>query len=675
MTNPLIEQGDLLSFDNLAPSCVTPAVRVLIAEVNEVLSRVTDKATPATWQDVVLPLHKAEERLFRAWGAVGHLMSVIDSKDWREVYEANLQDVTLLSVNLAQNEKLFAKYKAIRESGAFATLTAEQKRVIDHTLRDFRLSGAELPEEEKAALKAIAQETAELSQHFSQNILDATDAFTLDFENAAPLAGIPQSTLDLYRARAKAAGKNGYRIGLTAPDYLPVMQYAQNRELRHTLHKAYATRASDLGPAERDNGPIIERLLVLRAKEAELLGFKNYAELSLATKMAESPEAVIAFLTDMAKRARPYACRDVKELEDYARDTLGIDPLLSWDRAYASEKLREARYCFSEEQVRSYFPLPKVLSGLFGLAEKLFGIRITPAKASVWHPDVRFFHVTDKDGHVIARFYADLYARAGKRSGAWMDSARDREKLEDGSIRTPVAYLVCNFTPPVDDNPSFLTHREVETIFHEFGHGLQHMLTRVDVADLSGINGVEWDAVEMPSQFMENWTWNYETLASLSEQKDTKEPLSRELFDKMLAAKNFQSGLFCLRQLEFALFDMRIHTEKNPNYAQILHDVRNLVSVTPYEEYDRFAQSFAHIFAGGYAAGYYSYKWAEVLSADAFSAFEETGLFNVETARRWRDEVLATGGSRDAIESFKAFRGRAPKIDALMRHSGLADPI
>lgn len=675
MTNPLIEQGDLLSFDNLDASCVTPAVRVLIAEVNEALTRVTGKATPATWQDVVLPLHKAEERLFRAWGAVGHLMSVVDSKAWREAYEANLQDVTLLSMNLAQNEKLFAKYKAIRESEAFATLTSEQKRVIDHTLRDFRLSGAELPEEKKAALKAIAQETAELSQHFSQNLLDATDAFTLDFEDAAPLAGIPQSALDLYRARAKAAGKDGYRIGLTAPDYLPVMQYAQNRELRHTLHKAYATRASDLGPAERDNGPIIERLLVLRAQEAELLGFKNYAELSLATKMAESPEAVIAFLTDMAKRARPYAIRDVKELEKYARDTLGIDPLLSWDRAYASEKLREARYCFNEEQVRSYFPLPKVLSGLFGLAEKLFGIRITPAEASVWHPDVRFFHVTDKDGHVIARFYADLYARAGKRSGAWMDSARDREKLEDGSIRTPVAYLVCNFTPPVGDNPSYLTHREVETIFHEFGHGLQHMLTRVDVADLSGINGVEWDAVEIPSQFMENWTWNYETLASLSEQKDTKEPLSRELFDKMLAAKNFQSGLFCLRQLEFALFDMRIHTEKNPNYAEILRDVRHLVSVTSYEEYDRFAQSFAHIFAGGYAAGYYSYKWAEVLSADAFSAFEEAGLFDAETARRWRDEVLATGGSRDAIESFKAFRGRAPKIDALMRHSGLADPI
>lgn len=675
MTNPLIEQGDLLSFDNLDASCVTPAVRVLIAEVNEALTRVTGKATPATWQDVVLPLHKAEERLFRAWGAVGHLMSVVDSKAWREVYEANLQDVTLLSMNLAQNEKLFAKYKAIRESEAFATLTSEQKRVIDHTLRDFRLSGAELPEEKKAALKAIAQETAELSQHFSQNLLDATDAFTLDFEDAAPLAGIPQSALDLYRARAKAASKDGYRIGLTAPDYLPVMQYAQNRELRHTLHKAYATRASDLGPAERDSGPIIERLLVLRAQEAELLGFKNYAELSLATKMAESPEAVISFLTDMAKRARPYGIRDVKELEKYARDTLDIDPLLSWDRAYASEKLREARYCFNEEQVRSYFPLPKVLSGLFSLAEKLFAIRITPAKAPVWHPDVRFFHVTDKDGHVIARFYADLYARAGKRSGAWMDSARDREKLEDGSIRTPVAYLVCNFTPPVGDNPSYLTHREVETIFHEFGHGLQHMLTRVDVADLSGINGVEWDAVEMPSQFMENWTWNYETLASLSEQKDTKEPLSRELFDKMLAAKNFQSGLFCLRQLEFALFDMRIHTEKNPNYAEILRDVRHLVSVTPYEEYDRFAQSFAHIFAGGYAAGYYSYKWAEVLSSDAFSAFEEAGLFDAETARRWRDEVLATGGSRDAIESFKAFRGRAPEIDALMRHSGLADPI
>lgn len=675
MTNPLIEQGDLLAFDNLDASCVTPAVRVLIADVSKAFDRVTDKDTPATWQDVVIPLHAAQERLARAWGAVGHLMSVADSKEWREAYQANLQDVTALSMKLAQSEALFAKYKAIRAGDAFANLTAEQQRVIDHTLRDFRLSGADLPEEKKDALQAIAQETAQLSQRFSQNLLDATDAFSLDFKDAAPLAGIPQSTLDLYRARAKAAGKDGYRIGLTAPDYLPVMQYAENRELRRTLHKAYSTRASDLGPAEHDNGPIIARLLALRAQEAELLGFKNYAQLSLATKMAESPEAVIAFLTDMAKHALPYGRRDMAELTEFAKKNLGLNPLFSWDRAFASEKLREARYCFNEEEVRSYFPLPKVLSGLFGLAQKLFGIHIEKAQAPVWHPDVLFFNVKDDAGNVIARFYADLYARAGKRSGAWMDSARDREKLPDGTIRTPVAYLVCNFTPPVDGKPSYLTHRDIETIFHEFGHGLQHMLTRVDVSDLSGINGVEWDAVEMPSQFMENWTWNYETLASLSEKQETNESLPRSLFDKMLAAKNFQSGLFCLRQLEFALFDMRIHTEPTPDATAVLKEVRQCVSVVPYEDYDRFAQSFAHIFAGGYAAGYYSYKWAEVLSADAFAAFEEAGLFDVETARRWRDEVLATGGSRDAADSFKAFRGRAPKIDALMRHSGLTVPL
>ena len=412
MTNPLIEQGDLLAFDNLDASCVTPAVRVLIADVSKAFDRVTDKDTPATWQDVVIPLHAAQERLARAWGAVGHLMSVADSKEWREAYQANLQDVTALSMKLAQSEALFAKYKAIRAGDAFANLTAEQQRVIDHTLRDFRLSGADLPEEKKDALQAIAQETAQLSQRFSQNLLDATDAFSLDFKDAAPLAGIPQSTLDLYRARAKAAGKDGYRIGLTAPDYLPVMQYAENRELRRTLHKAYSTRASDLGPAEHDNGPIIARLLALRAQEAELLGFKNYAQLSLATKMAESPEAVIAFLTDMAKRALPYGRRDMAELTEFAKKNLGLNPLFSWDRAFASEKLREARYCFNEEEVRSYFPLPKVLSGLFGLAQKLFGIHIEKAQAPVWHPDVLFFNVKDDAGNVIARFYADVSARA-----------------------------------------------------------------------------------------------------------------------------------------------------------------------------------------------------------------------------------------------------------------------
>ena len=675
MTNPLIDQGDLLDFGLINASCVNEAVRVLLHDVETTLEQVTREETPATWEGVVEPLHRVHARMQRAWGAVTHLMGVTDSKAWREAYESNIEAVTLLAVNLSQNEKLFAKYKAIEQSDDFSALDAQKQRVVKQAIRDFRLSGAELPPEKKARLKAIAQGEAQLSQRFSQNLLDATDAFALDLPDDSRLSGIPESVLKLYQKQAADAGKTGYRIGLTLPNYLPILRYADDRELRAELHKAYSTRASDLGPKERDNAPIIRKLLTLREEEASLLGFANYAEVSLATKMAESPQAVIAFLKDMADRARPYGLRDKKELEDFASEKLKLSPLFPWDRNYASEKLRESRYCFNAEEVRDYFPLPKVLSGLFELAERLFAIRIEPAHAPVWHPDVRFYHVKDAEGNLIARFYTDLYARSGKRGGAWMDSARDREKLPDASLITPVAYLVCNFTPPIGDEPSYLTHDEVSTIFHEFGHGLQHMLTRVDVADLSGINGVEWDAVEMPSQFMENWTWNFETLESISEKRGSGEKLPRALYEKMLAAKNFQSGLFCLRQLEFALFDMRIHTEKNPDFQKVLSEVRSEVSVTDCMPYDRFGESFSHIFAGGYSAGYYSYKWAEVLSADAFSAFEENGLFDKATARRWLNEVLAVGGTRDAIDSFKAFRGRAPKIDALMRHSGLADPL
>ncbi len=675
MTNPLIEQGDLLRFDAITPACVTEAIKAHLKDATLALEAVTRDETPATWDAVVDPLKSATEKLHRTWGALGHLMGVADCEGWRNAYAENVEAVTTFSVQASQNTKLYAKYKAMRDNGEYERLDSVRRRVIDRTIRDFKLSGAELPSEKKARLEEIAQEEALLSQQFSQNLQDATDAFALDIEKREELAGVPESALKLYETQAKAAGKEGFRIGLTYPNYLPILRYAENRALRSKLHKAYSIRASDLGPEKQNNGPLIRKLLALRAEEASLLGFKNAAEESLATKMADSPEAVTTFLRDMAKRARPYAERDVRELEKYAKEELQLDTVFPWDRNFVSEKLRQDRYCFNAEEVREYFPLPKVLSGLFSLAERLFGIKIEPSSAPTWHPDVRFFAVKDADGTLIARFYADFYARAGKRSGAWMDSARDRDRLPNGTLITPVAYLVCNFTQPVGEEPSYLTHDEVETLFHEFGHSLQHMLTRVEVSDLSGINGVEWDAVEMPSQFMENWTWNFETLEALSEKRGTGEKLPRALFEKMLAAKNFQSGMFALRQIEFALFDMRIHMERDADYVKVLTEVREEIAVTKASDYDRFAESFSHIFAGGYSAGYYSYKWAEVLSADAFAAFEEAGLFDKATAKRWLEEILATGGSRDAIDSFKAFRGRAPTIDALMRHTGLTDPL
>jgi len=675
MSNPLLEQGELLAFDEIRPEHVTPALSTLLKKAEETLALVLNPATEATWETVVEPLQAATEKLGRAWGAVHHLMGVVDSEGWRKAYAENIEAVTLFSVGLSQNETLFAKYKALASSEAFKRLDAQKKRVIEHEIRDFRLSGAELAPEPKARLKELAEEQARLTQQFSQNVLDATDSFAIDLPDATRLAGLPQSALDLFAEQAEAAGHTGYRIGLKIPSYLPVMKYGSDRALRSNLHRAFVTRASDLGEKQRDNTPVIERLLEIREEQAALLGFKNFAEESLAIKMAPSPEAVLEFLRDIARRARPYALRDKAELTTFAKSELGLDSLQIWDVTYASEKLREKRYAFNAEEVREYFPLPKVLSGLFALAEKLYEVRIERAEAHLWHPDVQFFCVKDRHGNLIARFYADLYARSGKRGGAWMDGDVDRKKEADGTVRTPVAFLVCNFTPPVAATPCYLTHDDVTTLFHEFGHGLHQMLTRVDVAELSGINGVEWDAVEMPSQFMENWAWNYETLCDISEHKRTHEKLPEALFKKMLAAKNFQSGLFCLRQVEFALFDMLLHCAHNPDFMQVLADIRKEVAVLPVAQYDRFAHGFSHIFAGGYSAGYYSYKWAEVLSADAFSAFEENGLFDKATAKRWLDEVLSRGGTRDAIENFKAFRGREPSIEALMHQSGFDEPL
>lgn len=676
MTNPLIDQGSLLNWPAIKTEHITPALDELLAKANEAVAKVTAPETPATWSDVVDPLEQALEKLSRAWSAVGHLSGVMDSEALREAYNANLPRMTQFYIELSQNEALFAKYKAIESSAGFAALSEGCQRIIKREIRDFRLSGAELAPEPKARLKALGQQDAADSQKFSENLLDATNAFALDIEDVSELDGIPSDVVDMYAASAKAAGLEGkWRISLHMPSYLPAMQYANNAALREKLHRAYSTRASEYGPAERDNTPLIRSLLKNRREEALLLGFKNYAEVSLVPKMADSPAAVEAFLTELAQKARAKGEADWEEVKTFAKEKLGLNEVHPWDAAWVSESLRRAKYAYSDHEVKRYFTLPAVFSGMFRLVEKLFDVRISEDKAPVWHDDVKLWRISDASGNLIARFYTDLYARASKRGGAWMDSDTTYCVLPDGTVRTPVAYLVCNFSQPVGDKPALLTHDDVTTLFHEFGHGLHHMLSRVPQAQLSGINGVEWDAVEMPSQFMENWAWNYDTLKTLSEHVDTGEVLPKELFDKMLAAKNFQSGMFCLRQLEFALFDLRIHDDDSTDHADdfqsVLDNVRKEVAVVPAAEYSRFAQSFAHIFAGGYSAGYYSYKWAEVLSADAFSAFEEEGLFNPATGKRWVEEVLSRGSSRDAIENFRAFRGRDPSIEPLLRHSGI----
>lgn len=675
MGNPLIEQGVLLDFASIRPEHVTPAMDELLDRARKAL-KAAQETTPATWQATVEPLEKALTQLTRAWGAVGHLTGVMDSSQLREAYNANLPRTTQFFIELSQSELLFARYKEIASSEAFSSLDSLKQRVISHELRDFRLSGAELPAPQKARLKQLEEESSALGQKFSENLLDATNAFALDVCDQAELEGIPSDILEMYAAQAKAAGVDGWRITLQIPSYLPAMQYACSRALREKLYRAYITRASELGDPSQDNTPIISRLLEIRREEAQLLGMKDYAEVSLAVKMAKSPRKVLDFLEELARKAKPKALEDYKELQEFARDKLGLEKLEPWDTAWASEKLRRAKYNYSGQEVRRYFTLPAVFSGMFALVEKLFDIRIEPDAAPVWHPDVQFWRITDKNGRLIAQFYTDLYARSSKRGGAWMDNDSTYAVLPDGSVRTPIAYLVCNFQQPVGGKPATLTHDDVTTLFHEFGHGLHHTLSRVPLAQLSGINGFEWDAVEMPSQFMENWTWNFDVLETLSQHVDTNEKLPRELFEKMLAAKNFQSGMFCVRQLEFALFDMRIHADEQSSHAEdfqhVLEDVRREVAVVPSADFNRFAQSFSHIFAGGYAAGYYSYKWAEVLSADAFSAFEEEGLFNKDTGRRWVDEVLSRGASRDAMESFIAFRGREPSIEPLLRHSGIS---
>lgn len=672
--NPLLNATGLIDYSAIKPTDIAPAVDQLAQQLQDTITQVTAPDTPATWEAVVQPLELATLAFTRAWGVVGHLQSVVDTPELRDAYNAKLPMVTQLFIDLSQNEALFAKYRAMKASDAFATLSDVRRRIIDREIRDFRLSGAELPETERARVKAIGERLSMLNQKFSENLLDATNAWHLLIEDEARLAGIPADTKAMYAANAKAAGQTGWRITLHFPSYLPVMQYADDRALRETVYHAFATRAAEFDGAKFDNTPLIKEILQLRQEESSLLGFANYAEASLATKMADTPKEVIAFLRDLASRAKPYAQKDMTALRAFAKETLGIDDLQPWDQAYASEKLRQARYSYSDQEVKQYFTEPTVFAGLFHLAETLYGIKIRQSTASTWHPDVKFFEVF-RDNQQVAAFYADLYAREGKRSGAWMDSDRTRCYV-NGELQTPVAYLVCNFAPGIDGRPATMTHDDVTTLFHEFGHCLHHLLTQQTEVAVSGISGVEWDAVELPSQFMENFAWEWDVVKQLTHHIDTGATLPRELFDKMLAAKNFQSGMACVRQVEFALFDMLLHTSFDPNVDDVqalLNDVRQEVAVSFPPAYNRFPQSFSHIFAGGYAAGYYSYKWAEVLSADAFSAFEETGILNTQTGQRFMNEILARGSSRDAMDNFIAFRGRKPSIDALMRHSGMAD--
>ena len=674
-TNPLLHFSGLPQFNEIKPEHVSPAIDRLISEGRALVEQLATSQEEPTWENFALKLEDHSEKLGRAWSQIGHMNAVVNSPALREAYNDNLQKLTDFGSDLSQDERLYEKFKAIQTGSEFSKLSVTQQTIINHEVRDFKLGGAELKADEKVRFKTISEQLSKLSSKFEENIMDNTNDFTHNVETVEELAGIPDDAIEAAADAAKATGKSGYQFSLHFPSYLPVMQYAENRTLRETLYRAYSTRASELSKPEWNNTDLISNILKLKKEEANMLGFNNFAELSLATKMADTPAQVIAFLDTLAQRAKPYAERDIQELTAYAK-TLGLDNMQAWDVSFVSEKLRQDKYAFSDQEVKQYFPEEKVLAGLFKVTETIFGVSVQKAETPLWHEDAAFYVIKDKANQPIAYFYLDLYARQNKRGGAWMDTCITRRKTANG-IALPVAFLTCNFSAPVGNKPALFTHDEVTTMFHEFGHGLHHMLTQVDEYGVSGISGVEWDAVELPSQFMENFCWEWEVLRIMTSHVDTGEPLPRALFDKMIAAKNFQAGMQMVRQIEFSLFDMRLHGDFDPNgnltALDIIEQVRDEVAVLRPPKWNRFPNSFSHIFAGGYAAGYYSYKWAEVLSADAYSLFEELGVLSEEAGSRFKSEVLAKGGSRPAMESFVAFRGREPSMDALLRHSGMGD--
>ena len=678
MINPLLENTTLPAFSNIKPEHVLPAMTQLIADSRSTIDALLANGGPYTWASLVEPLEDIDDRINRAWSPVGHMNAVVNSDELREAYNACLPLLSEYATEVGQNDVLFQAYKSIAEGPEFEKLDTAQRRIIENALRDFRLSGVDLPPAEKQRFKEIAQELSRLGSQFQDHVMDATQGWTRHVEDESLLAGLPDSAKAMAAHAASAKGLTGWLFTLEFPSYIAIMTYADDRVLRRELYTAYATRASDQGPnaGQWDNTPVMEKLLALRHEEARLLGFKNFAELSLATKMAPGTDEVVAFLENLAERSRVSAEEDLAELRAFAEGELGINNPDAWDWTYASEKLRQKKYQLSEEEVRAYFPASRVVAGMFAVVERLYGLTIREKGGiDVWHPDARYYEIHDQVGELRGAFFLDLYARAKKRGGAWMDECVTRRRLAD-QVQIPVAYLTCNFTPPTGDAPALLRHDEVQTLFHEFGHGLQHMLTRIDHLGVSGIHGVEWDAVELPSQFMENFCWEPEALALISGHHETGEPLRKSLLDKMIAARNFQSGMQMLRQLEFSLFDFRIHRDyelaQGGRIYSILDEVRRKVSVVFPPDFNRFPHSFSHIFGGGYAAGYYSYKWAEVLSSDAFSLFEERGIFDLQTGREFMENILEKGGSQKAMELFVAFRGREPSIDALLRHNGLA---
>ena len=685
MSNPLLESHRLPPFSSIQPEHVKPAIESLLERNREriasLLASLKASGDTPTWASLVAPLEQWDDELSQAWSPVGHLNGVLNTDELREAYNACLPLLSLYSTELGQNVDLCNAYKALQASDEFETLNQQQKTTIEHALRDFRLAGVDLPEDKKARYSEISQRLSELTSKFSENVLDATQSWSKHITDKAELAGLPDSAVSLLAQQAQQRDLEGYVVTLNFPSYLPIMTYADNRSLREEVYTAFVTRASDQGPdaGKFDNTDNMNEILQLRYEMAQLLGFESYAEYSVASKMAESADQVLDFLNDLAQKAKPQAQREFAELSQFANECqadgeFGADELMPWDVTYFAEKLRQQRYSISQEDIRPYLPVDTVIKGMFETVSRLFGVQFEEqTEFDRYHADVRFFNVT-KDGEPLAAFYLDLYAREKKRGGAWMDVCRTR-RLTDGGLQLPVAYLVCNFTPPVGDQPALLTHDELTTLFHEFGHGLHHMLTRMEVSAVSGISGVAWDAVELPSQFLENWCYEPEALAFISgHYQNQGEPLPQELLDKLLAAKNFQSAMGTMRQLEFALFDFRLHHEYRDqplDVQALLNSVRADVTVVPTVPFGRFQHGFTHIFAGGYAAGYYSYKWAEVLSADAFSRFEEEGIFNADTGQSFLDEILSQGGSREAAELFANFRGRSPSVEPLLRHCGI----
>ena len=674
MSNPLLHFVGLPKFNEVKPAHVGPALDSLLADGRVLIEALATSIDAPTWQNFALKLEDLDEKVSRAWSQVGHLNAVINSPELREAYNNNLAKLTDFYSDLSQDDRLYAKYRTISTSADFAKLNQAQQKIINNEVRDFKLGGAELAADKKVRFKAISEELSKLASKFEENVLDTTNEYALYVEDVAELAGMPEDVLQTAHEAAKADDKAGYKFTLHFPSYLPALQYADNRELREKLYRAYATRASEFGKPEFDNTSIITQLLKLKQEEAQMLGFNNFAELSLATKMADSPKQVIDFLENLAKKAKPYAQQDKLELETYANQ-LGIADMQAWDVSYVSEKLREDKYAFSDLEVKQYFPEAKVMAGLFKVIETIFGVFVQKTESPTWHENAHFYSINRPNGKLVGQFYLDLYARNNKRGGAWMDEAITR-RIVDGKLTTPVAYLTCNFSAPVGDKPALFTHDEVITLFHEFGHGLHHMLTEVNDYSVSGIKGVEWDAVELPSQFMENFCWEWDVLRHMTQHVDTGEQLPRELFDKMVAAKNFQAGMQTVRQIEFSLFDIKLHSAFDPNGKKtsldLIEEIRDQVAVVRPPVWNRFPNNFSHIFAGGYAAGYYSYKWAEVLSADAYSLFEEQGGLSKEAGQQFWQEILSRGGSRPAMESFIAFRGREPNIDALLRHNGMS---